>query len=195
MIAGVLLAAGKGRRFGRPKALVELDGQLLVERGVDLLTKGGLDPVYVVLGAGIDEVLAAADLSAATVVRNDSWPVGISASLLAGLAAMPADVEAVVVALVDQPGVEPEAVRRLVAAFEDGALVAGAAYRGVVRNPVLLARAVWAEVAKEVDGEVGARAYLRQHPELVTAVPCDDVGSPHDIDTQEDLARLRCRAR
>ncbi len=193
MIAGLLLAAGQGRRFGRPKALVELDGRLLVEHGVDLLTGGGTSPVYVILGAGADEVLATADLSAATIVRNAAWPTGMGSSLRTGLAALPAEAEAVVVALVDQPGVRPEAIRRLVAAYRAGAVAAVATYRGAMRNPVLLGRAVWDGVAREATGEMGARAFLRAHPELVTKVPCDDVGTPHDLDTEADLARMSCR--
>jgi nicotine blue oxidoreductase len=197
VIAGLLLAAGKGRRFGRPKALVEFDGRLLVERGVDLLTAGGCDPVLVVLGAGGPEVLAAADLGPATVVQNENWPLGIGSSLQAGLAALPPRAEAVVVALVDQPGVRPEAVRRLVAAYRDGAAdgvqAVVATYGGARRNPVLLARPTWPAVAESAEGEVGARAFLRAHPGLVRPVACDDVGSPHDIDTQEDLVRMSCR--
>jgi CTP:molybdopterin cytidylyltransferase MocA len=195
VIAGLLLAAGQGRRFGRPKALVELDGRLLVEHGVDLLTSGGTSPVYVVLGAGADEVLATADLSAATIVRNAAWPTGMGSSLRTGLAALPAEAEAVVVALVDQPGVRPEAVRRLVAAYREGAVAAVATYRGAMRNPVLLGRAVWDGVAREATGEMGARAFLRAHLELVTKVPCDDVGTPHDLDTEADLERMSCRDR
>jgi CTP:molybdopterin cytidylyltransferase MocA len=198
-VAGLLLAAGKGRRFGRPKALVELGGQLLVERGVDLLAAGGTSPVFVVIGAGASEVLASADLSRATVVHNNDWPTGMGSSLRAGLAAVnqlaPAEAGAVVVALVDQPDLAPEAVRRLVAAYRAGAVAAVATYRGAPRNPVLLARPVWDAVAAEAEGEVGARAFLRANPDLVTPVPCEDVGSPYDIDTQSDLERMSCRPR
>jgi nicotine blue oxidoreductase len=195
VIAGLLLAAGQGRRFGRPKALIELDGRLLVERGLDLLAAGGTSPVFVVLGAGAAEVLAAADLSAATIVHNEAWPTGMGSSLRAGLAALPAPSDAVVVALVDQPGVQPEAVRRLVAAYREGAVAAVATYRGAMRNPVLLGRPVWDAVARDAEGDKGARAFLRAHPELVTPVPCDDVGTPHDLDTEADLERLGCRRR
>ena len=83
VIAGLLLAAGAGRRYGRPKALVELDGEPLVRRGVRLLADGGCAPVHVVLGAGADEV---PDLPGAVPVRHDGWPDGLGSSLRRGLA-------------------------------------------------------------------------------------------------------------
>jgi nicotine blue oxidoreductase len=190
-VAGLLLAAGAGRRLGRPKALVELDGRLLVERGVALLRDAGCAPVHVVLGAAYDEVVATAALDGATVVHNREWASGMGSSLRAGLASLPPQVDAVVVALVDQPFVTSEAVCRLIRAYRGGATVAVATYADQPRNPVLLARQTWADVAGLAHGDVGARPYLRAHPELVTRVPCDDVGSPDDIDTPEDLATVQ----
>ncbi|GAA2758652.1 nucleotidyltransferase family protein [Actinopolymorpha rutila] len=192
-VAGLLLAAGEGRRLGRPKALVDLDGRLLVERGLATLTAGGCTPVHVVLGAAHDEVLAAADLAGATVVLNEDWRAGLASSLRAGLAALPSQVEAVVVALVDQPLVTPEVVRRLRQAYDGGAVTAVATYGGLPRNPVLLARSTWADVAAQASGDTGARAFLRANPDLTTPVPCDDVGAPDDVDTPAELATLRRR--
>ncbi len=192
-VGGLLLAAGAGRRLGQPKALVPFDGQLLVERGVALLTGAGCAPVHVVLGAAYDEILVTADLAEATPVHNPAWASGMGSSLRTGLASLSPEVEAVVVALVDQPLVTAAAVRRLLTAYQEGATVAVATYDGQPRNPVLLGRAVWAEVAALAEGDLGARAYLRAHPELLTQVPCDDVGSPDDVDTPQDLATLRER--
>lgn len=195
-IAGLLLAAGEGRRLGRPKALVEFDGRPLVERGIALLVEGGCSPVQVVLGAAYDDVVKLADLTGARVLHNADWPSGMGSSLRAGLTSLsavtePETIDAVVVALVDQPLVTPAAVDRLRAAHESGAVAAVATYAGQPRNPVLLARSTWAAVAELASGDTGARAYLRSNPELVTPVPCDDVGAPDDIDTPADLAALR----
>jgi nicotine blue oxidoreductase len=116
----------------------------------------------------------------------------MGSSLRAGLATLePADVTAVIVALVDQPRVGPEAVRRLIAAHTDGAVAAVATYDGRRGNPVLLGRTTWAEVSALAVGDTGARPFLIRHPELVTPVPCDHTGAPDDVDTAADLARIR----
>jgi CTP:molybdopterin cytidylyltransferase MocA len=182
LVAGLLLAAGRGARLGTPKALIEYEGELLVDRGVRLLEDGGCHPVVVVLGA------ATVQVRGAVAVRNPDWSSGMGSSLRMGLAALPPEAPSVVVALVDQPFVTPAAVAALIAS---GGEVAVATYGGRRCNPVLLTRPHFAEVAELAVGDVGARPFLRRHPELVTEVPCDGMGSPLDIDTPEDLARLR----
>ncbi len=183
-VAGVLLAAGEGKRLGTPKALVELGGRRLVDRGVDLLRDGGAAPVVVVMGAVRFAV------PGAVTVHNPDWPTGMGSSLAAGLRALPADCTAAVIALVDQPLVGAGAVQRLITAYLAGAEIAVAAYHGKARNPVLLARRHWAGVLDAAVGDAGARPYLRAHPDLVTRVECADTGSPDDVDTPEDVARL-----
>lgn len=188
--AGLLLAAGGGSRLGRPKALVAFHGEPLVRRGIRLLRCGGCHPVLVVVGAAADEAVAAVG-DTAEVIVNRQWAAGMGGSLRTGLAALrsPA-IGAAVVALVDQPLVSPEAVRRLVAAWRSGALVAAAAYGGVARNPVVLDARTWDEVGRSASGDRGARDLLRDRPEWVQAVACDAVASPRDIDTPDDLRAL-----
>lgn len=200
-IAGILLAAGDGTRLGQPKATVELDGGTLAERGVGLLREGGADPVLVVTGA------VPVEIPGARIVHNPDWPSGMGSSLAVALRALDADggtreavgvgphelagVDAAVIALADQPLIGPEAVRRLIAAYGSGASIAVAAYDGKPRNPVLIARAHWPEVLEMATGDTGARPFLRARRDLVTLVECGDTGSPDDIDTPEDLARVR----
>ena len=223
-VAGVLLAAGQGSRFGQPKALVELDGQTLAERGVRMLQAGGADPILIVTGAA-PVVLAPADQ--VHTVYNGEWRTGMGSSLRAALRALseagrpgdavlapddavlapddavlasddtglPPDVAAVVVALADQPLVGAGAVARLIAAYRAGASVAVAAYQGQPRNPVLLAREHWPEVIATATGDQGARAFLRARPDLVTRIECGDTGRPDDIDTTADLERIAGRQR
>jgi nicotine blue oxidoreductase len=188
-----LLAAGEGSRFGQPKALVELDGQTLAERGVGLLRAGGADPILVVTGA------VPLDLDGTLTIDNPQWRTGMGSSLRAALQALTEagrspeigpEIGAVVVALADQPLVGAAAVARLIAAYRDGASVAVAAYHGQPRNPVLLAREHWPEVIATATGDQGARTFLRTRPELVTLVECGDTGRPDDIDTPADLARI-----
>ncbi len=183
-VAGVLLAAGEGARFGMPKALAQLCGRRLADYGVALLRDGGAAPVVVVTGA------APLDLTGVVVAHNPAWRTGMGSSLATGLGAVPRAAAAAVIALVDQPLVGPRAVGRLIAAYQGGADVAVAAYGGAPRNPVLLARKHWAEVVERAVGDVGARPFLRAHPDLVTLVECGDTGDPADADTPEELADL-----
>ncbi|WP_322766962.1 nucleotidyltransferase family protein [Frankia sp. Cr1] len=190
-VGGLVLAAGAGRRFGGPKALATLDGEPLVERAARLLAAGGCAPVFVVLGAAAAEVTRSATLPGAQVVLAPGWAEGMGSSLRRGLDAV-ADtaLEAVIIALVDQPLIGPQAVRRLLDAHASGAVAAVATYGGQPRNPVLLRRETWAEVCAHARGDVGARAWLHANPDRVVTVACDGTGSPDDIDTPADLARL-----
>ncbi len=180
----MLLAAGSGSRLGRPKALVEMAGVRLVDRGVAMLAGGGAGPVLVVTGA------APVTLPGAATVVNPDWASGMGSSLAAGLRAVPDGCAAAVIALVDQPLVGSAAVARLISAYAGGARVAVAAYDGRPRNPVLITREHWPEVIDLAVGDVGARPFLRAHQDLVTLVECADTGRPDDVDTPADLARL-----
>lgn len=181
-VAGLVLAAGAGRRFGGPKALVELDGERLVDRAVRVLREGGVTSRYVVHGAA-----DLSGLSGAQLVGNPDWTEGMGSSLRAGLAAMPATVTAVLVVPVDQPGLTPAAVRRVVeAAGEDlpSALVV-ATYAGRPGHPVLLGRDHWAGVVSTAEGDRGARTYLAAHEPV--ACECGDLATGRDLDRPEDL--------
>lgn len=183
-VAGLLLAAGEGRRLGHPKALVSIGGRTLVERGVELLREGGADPVVVVTGA-----VAITTLGAVT-VHNPDWRTGMGSSLRTGLATLPVGCLAVVVALVDQPLIGAAAVKRLISAFGDNQGLIAAGYGGKRRNPVLIPRPYWAEVAVAAEADLGARGFLDAHKDLVTIIECGDVGRPDDLDTEEDLKRI-----
>ena len=185
-IAGLVLAAGAGRRFGRPKALVELDGERLVDRAVRLLRAGGCEAVLVVSGAA---PLVVAD---ATVVENPGWDEGMGSSVRVGLTY--ADVTgaaAVVVVPVDTPWLGPDAVRRLISAYREGATVATATYGGRRGHPVLIAAEHWPAVRASAVGDTGARAFLAANLGLITPVACDDTGRPDDVDTPAALRQER----
>lgn len=181
-VAGLVLAAGGGRRYGGPKALVRHGGSLLVERAVATVRAGGCTPVAVVLGAAADEVRSQAQLGDVTIVENEGWKSGMGSSLRAGLAALAAvDSDAVVVLLVDTPGVTAEAVRRIAASAGRDSLVV-ATYGNRRGHPVLLGRDHWSGVALLANADIGARAYLSAHAGQVQTVPCDDISDDTDMD-------------
>jgi CTP:molybdopterin cytidylyltransferase MocA len=191
MPAGLLLAAGGGSRLGRPKALVRFHGEPLARRGVRLLTGAGCRPITVVVGADGRAVAAVLRDRAVQVVVNSEWPSGMGSSVRAGLAALRrVAAPAVVIALVDQPLVAPDAVRRLIAAWRRGAVIAAATYGDRPRTPVLFDALAWDAVERVAVGDQGARALLRDRPDWVEPVPCDDVASPLDIDTEAELCAL-----
>jgi nicotine blue oxidoreductase len=191
-VAGLLLAAGGGRRLGgRPKALLEHRGRPLVEHAARVLREGGCAPVHIVLGAAAATVRERAELAAYTVSENPDWAQGMGSSLRVGLAALAGSgADAVVVALVDQPGIGAAAVARVVAAYEGGASLVAATYGGHRGHPVLFGADRWERIAASAAGDRGARAYLREHAAAIRFVECADVAEAYDIDTPEDLRRL-----
>ena len=163
MIAAVILAAGAASRFGSPKQ------RLLLPRVLERVRASGVDETVVVAGAYALE-------SEARVVQCDDWERGPGASLRCGLEALGPDVEAAVVVLADGPRLSPAAIDRVVAAWRTtGAEILAASYGGDRGHPVLLARRAWGAVPDE-----GAREL---EPLLV---PCDDLGSPGDVDSADE---------
>jgi nicotine blue oxidoreductase len=160
-----VLAAGAGTRFGGPKQALLLDdvvGRVRASESVDEL----------VVVSGAHELQTEARL-----VHCAEWQRGGGASLRCGLAALSPATRAAVVILADGPDLAPAAVDRVVGAWQDGiGDVVAASYGGVRGHPVVLDRAAWERVPDE-----GARAL---DPVLV---PCDDLGSPGDVDRPEDL--------
>lgn len=168
-----------------------MDGELLVDRALRVAREAGCDPIVVVLGAEAHRVVHSASLDGAIVVVNDGWPEGIGSSLRCGLSALDDQrAPAAVVLLVDQPGIGAETVRRVIDTWRvSNAAAVVPTYDDQPRNPVLLASSTWAGVAASARGDIGARAWLREHAADVVAVACDDLGSDADIDTPADLER------
>lgn len=185
-VAGLLLAAGAGRRFGGPKALAEIDGEPLVLRALEVLRTAGCSPVRVVVGAAADEVAALLP-DPAQAVRAEGWETGMGASLKAGLAALEATEGpvAALIHLVDLPWVGTEVLARVVREASPET-VARAAYDGVPGHPVLLGRRWWAEIADTARGDRGARDWLATRADL-RLVECGDLGSGRDVDRRADL--------
>ncbi|MGQ4383784.1 nucleotidyltransferase family protein [Streptomyces sp. SAS_270] len=191
-VAGVLLAAGGGRRLGgRPKALLDHRGRPLVEHAALVMREGGCSRIHVVLGARAEAVRERAELPGCVLVDNPGWEEGMGSSLRAGLASLAGTgARAALVSLVDQPGIGAEAVARVLAAYESPASLVAAAYDGERGHPVLFGADHWAGIAATATGDRGARAYLKAHADTVRLVECGDVAQPYDIDTEGDLVHL-----
>jgi len=179
-VIGLLLAAGAGRRMGRPKALVE---NWLVD-SVTVLRDGGCNRVLVVLGAAADQasrLLVGHDVD---IVVAEDWDEGMGASLRTGLAALgeagDAAVAATLVSLVDLPDVGSDVVRRLLDRPVTAATLARASYAGTPGHPVLIGREHWAGVIESATGDRGARTYIATHD--VVLVECGDLATGHDVD-------------
>jgi CTP:molybdopterin cytidylyltransferase MocA len=180
---GIVLAAGAGTRYGRPKATVVDDGGSWLNLAVEALARGGCDRVVVVLGAEVDESRTLLDGSVRVVVAED-WADGVSTSLRRGLAAAAEEpAERAVVTLVDLPDVGPAVVDRLLAAARGPAALARAVYAGRPGHPVVLGRDHWGEIHRTVAGDRGAGEYLEAH--RATGVECGDLASGLDVDTVE----------
>lgn len=185
-VTGVLLAAGAGTRFGEPKALVRVDGEPLVRRGIRALVDGGCDAVTVVLGARADEVRAVLPHGVHAVFGAD-WDAGMGASLRAGLATVHPDATAALVHLVDLPGVGADVVAEL-RAHAGRSVLARACYQGAPGHPVLFGSEHLPELIDWLGGDEGARGWLRGRS--VTKVECGHLGHGEDLDTPEDGVRL-----
>ena len=186
-VVGLVLAAGEGRRMGAPKALVrDADDTPWVVRVVHTLKDAGLPDVVVVVGAAVDEVRTVLADEDVRVVHAADWADGMGASLTAGLRYL-ADrpgADAVLVCLVDTPGLDERVVQRMTGLAAPDAL-ARATYGGAPGHPVLLGREHLAGVLDSAAGDVGARAYLAAHGAV--EVECGDLAVGDDVDTAADL--------
>lgn len=177
-VAGIVLAAGAGLRYGKPKVLV--DGWLM--NAVKAVRDGGCDPVFVVLGAAAGQARDLVPEGVQVVVAAD-WARGMGASLRAGLAATAeTPVAAALVHLVDLPDVGSGVVRRMLEGATDETL-ARAMYRGSPGHPVLLGRGHWEGVAMQAVGDQGARGYLRNR--VIEEIECADLAEGHDVDARD----------
>jgi CTP:molybdopterin cytidylyltransferase MocA len=184
-VGGLVLAAGGGRRFGSPKQLALLDGRPLLEHALlAMATAKRVGHTVVVLGCHADEILARVELHGAEPVICAGWEEGQAASLRAGLQALAAASDAIVVTLGDQPAIDARAIDRVVNARDGVSAAVRAAYGGRPGHPVLIEHELFERVAG-LEGDEGARRLLSGV--AVALVDCDGLGDDGDVDTVEQL--------
>lgn len=191
LVAGLVLAAGEGRRMGQPKALLTYpDGRTFIEGACDVLKRAGCTHVFAMIGAGSPHVYTQFDPPAGVrLVETTDWQRGMASSLNQGLthvAEQEEGFDAVIIHLVDLPGVGVEAVQRLLGAASQRPRndLLRATYGGREGHPVVIGAAHWPQVQETLHGDSGARQFLHDHPPRLVEV--GDVATGTDVDTPED---------
>lgn len=190
-VGGIVLAAGRSSRMGRPKALLDIDGETFLERAVGILSEGGCETVVVVVGKGEASGRSGelARARGARVIENPLEDAEQIDSLRIGLKALADDAEAAIAFPVDHPLANADTVVALIRTFRSsGGPIVRPVYRDRPGHPVLFARAVWDELA-DPGLERGARDVVRRHAEEVRDVPIDDRGVVVDVDSPADYRR------
>jgi molybdenum cofactor cytidylyltransferase len=180
----VLLAAGAASRMGVPKQLLDYEGKPLFRHAAEAALAAGCGPVLTVLGCGAGAVAHALDGLPVALVLNPAWEEGMGRSIRAGVrAAAELDVEAVIIALADQPQISGDVYRRLLEVHEEtGAPIVASSYGGAFGAPALFSREVFPALTELAPGE-GCRQLIQEHPGTVT-VPCAEALT--DLDTPDD---------
>ena len=193
VVGAVLLAAGQATRMGnRPKSLLQLGGVPLIRRQLIALSGAGVDEVVVVLGHYADDIEPLLQEFPVTIVRNPAPSDGQVSSLRCGLAGLTGKLDAVVVALADQPLINAQDVSALIAAYKnrpDGAQVVQPAVGDAIGNPVMFSEEV-REGILAGDANVGCKQWQRANPSKVYRWATDNKRYITDVDSPEDLARF-----
>lgn len=194
MIAALILAAGPSSRLGRPKQVEPWGDTTLLGRVVKEMAETPVDEVWVVLGANMDAVLEAVDLSDFGLVENPEWSEGIASSLRVGLDAINrmSKSEWALLVMGDQPGVGPEVVTALIEhSRRTRSTVIIPKYRYATGTPVLVARSLWPRLMS-MEGDGDPEQLFAAHPEWIDEVWFEDL-APRDVNTELDVQELRPR--
>lgn len=189
MITAVVLAAGRATRFGSDKLGAPLRGLPVVRHVIARLRDAGLTDIIVVTGGALGSQNATLDGDGVRVVENDHPELGLSSSLALGVNAIGPDAAAFLVALGDQPLIDPDVVRELIAIWNrSNAAAVVPSYRNGRGNPVLF-DATMRRAVRALTGDHGARDLLDTLGDRVVYLAVDTT-APRDVDTPDDLRAL-----
>jgi len=193
MISAIVLAAGEGKRMGRTKQLLPLQGKPVLQHVLDHLGRSRIREIVLVLGHDRERILAEIDTRGIKAVFNPEFSEGMSSSIRKGVAAMSRAARGFFIVLGDQPAIGPEIYDRLNAEFErcyPGKSILIPTHRGKRGHPPLFA-ARYAEEIQDIRGDVGLRDVIRNHPEEVLTVEMETEAILKDLDTPEEYEKLK----
>jgi molybdenum cofactor cytidylyltransferase len=186
MLSAILLAAGESKRMGEPKQLMPLGKHTLLEQAIDNLLNSSVDETIVVVGHKAEEITKAIATKPVKIMLNHNYRQGMSTSIVAGLILVDPQSQAVILALGDQPLVESRTINQLIDAFNSHDKgIAVPTHRGKRGHPIIFNIKYKAELL-ELEGDIGGREIIKNHPDDVLEVAVDSESVLSDINTQED---------
>jgi molybdenum cofactor cytidylyltransferase len=191
MISAIVLAAGESKRMGRPKQMLAWQGKTLLRHVLESLINSDADEIILVLGHEAEAIRKSLPEFQIKIVTNPDYKEGMASSLRQGLLAMDPKSEAFLVLLADQPGIGPEIINHMIREFRQANPKRGIVrpvYRGLRGHPVLIG-AQYLQEARQLQGDVGARQILIDHPDDILEIDVDRDVVQKDIDTPEEYLR------
>lgn len=189
--AVLVIAAGESKRMGRPKQLLEWEGETLINRITKLITNTLTFPVYLVLGANAKSIQSQLPIMNVNIVINDQWKQGMSSSIKTGLLAALSDnkdLKGVLMVVCDQPYIDGSILKSLMELqIEKDTPMAAAYYNNVIGTPALFHQSIFNDLLS-LEGDVGAKRIIQSRPEEVAKLHFE--AGLIDIDTIEDYQKL-----
>jgi len=190
-IGAVILAAGMSSRMGEAKQLLRIGERTILEQVLENVRTSGVSEIVLVVGHAAETILESINGKSLKVAVNSAYREGMGTSLRTGISALPAEIEAALIVLADQPFVRPATLSLLMDQYrKSDAQIVIPMYKGFRGNPVLLDHSVFPEVMA-LRGDIGCRAVFGNHLEGIVKVPVEDVGILLDLDSKEDFERLK----
>ena len=188
----IILAAGPSVRLGKPKQLLQYNGESLIQRAVRAGEETGCDPIVAVLGANFEKIEAEIDSQSTHVVKNISWEEGMGSSIRTGLSKLlklKPRIEEMIIMLCDQPFVDSVLLKKLIRERRSTEKeIVACKYVDTVGVPVLYSKTRFPELLA-LKGDEGAKKLLLRHQQEVTTIPFPE--GIIDIDTAEDYEALK----
>jgi len=188
-VAAILLAAGRSRRMGAFKPLLPFGGSTVINCCINNLRAADIKDIIVVAGHRVDDIRGELKDPGLSIVVNSDPDSEMSVSIGCGVAQLPGDARAVLIALVDHPAVPPSVVRTLINEWKRGAKLVQPEHEGRGGHPVLFDLRFQDELLN-LDSDRGLRALFEAHRAEVRRVPVESPYVARDMDTWEDYRRL-----